>query len=156
MRWESNGRNRTGVKRPQGQDVASQVKGVFITVAEVAEVAEGAASGEPNAVAMTIYILCVGIMTAWIYAAIRPRFGPGPGTAFKASTAAWLIWSVFGFTMTYWLGILSGSEVMFGTIAAFIYMNAGGYVAAMMYQEEGSGSGASTSSAPATNEYVKN
>ena len=30
-----------------------------------------------------------GIATVWLYAAIRPRFGPGPGTAATAGLAVW-------------------------------------------------------------------
>ena len=30
-----------------------------------------------------------GIATVWLYAAIRPRFGPGPGTAVTAGLAVW-------------------------------------------------------------------
>ena len=30
-----------------------------------------------------------GIATIWLYAAIRPRFGPGPGTAATAGLAVW-------------------------------------------------------------------
>ena len=38
------------------------------------------------------------ITTVWIYAAIRPRFGPGPRTAVYAGLAAWVIGGVaFGF-----------------------------------------------------------
>jgi len=32
----------------------------------------------------------LGILLAWIYAAIRPRFGPGPRTAVKAGLAVWV------------------------------------------------------------------
>ena len=35
----------------------------------------------------------VGILLVWIYAAIRPRFGPGMGTAIKAGLVVW----AFGF-----------------------------------------------------------
>ncbi|RMI09274.1 MAG: hypothetical protein D6681_07260, partial [Calditrichaeota bacterium] len=41
-----------------------------------------------------------GIVTVWIYAAIRPRFGPGPKTAIFAGLTVWvLMWflSFFGF-----------------------------------------------------------
>ena len=31
----------------------------------------------------------VGILTTWLYAAIRPRFGPGPKTAMCAGAIAW-------------------------------------------------------------------
>lgn len=30
-----------------------------------------------------------GVFLVWLYAAIRPRFGAGPGTAVKAGLAAW-------------------------------------------------------------------
>jgi hypothetical protein len=37
-------------------------------------------------------LLCflLGILTIWLYAAIRPRFGPGPKTAVLAGTTIWL------------------------------------------------------------------
>src|SRR5258707_14773503 len=33
----------------------------------------------------------VSIALVWLYAAIRPRFGPGPATAIRAGLAAWVI-----------------------------------------------------------------
>ena len=33
----------------------------------------------------------LGLILVWLYAAIRPRFGPGPRTALIASTAVWLL-----------------------------------------------------------------
>src|ERR1700730_18235219 len=41
---------------------------------------------------MTVWILygfAWGIVAVWLYAAIRPRFGPGPGTAAKAAVVIW-------------------------------------------------------------------
>jgi hypothetical protein len=47
--------------------------------------------------------LVTGIWTMWLYAAIRPRYGPGPKTAAMAGLALWVIvamahvvWAVFG------------------------------------------------------------
>jgi hypothetical protein len=34
----------------------------------------------------------VGILMVWLYAAIRPRFGPGPKTALYAGLTAWFLW----------------------------------------------------------------
>jgi hypothetical protein len=31
----------------------------------------------------------VGVLAIWLYAAIRPRYGPGPGTAVRAGLAVW-------------------------------------------------------------------
>ena len=39
-----------------------------------------------------LYVL-VGIWTMWLYAAIRPRYGPGPKTAAVAGFAVWLLGS---------------------------------------------------------------
>ncbi len=35
-----------------------------------------------------------GIFLVWLYAAIRPRFGAGPGTAAKAGVAGWFLGSL--------------------------------------------------------------
>ena len=37
--------------------------------------------------------LVVGIWTMWLYAAIRPRYGPGPKTAALAGFAVWFFGS---------------------------------------------------------------
>jgi hypothetical protein len=37
------------------------------------------------------YDLLKGIVAVWIYASIRPRFGPGPGTALIAAIVVWLL-----------------------------------------------------------------
>jgi hypothetical protein len=33
----------------------------------------------------------MGITAVWLYAAIRPRYGPGPATAARAGIAAWIL-----------------------------------------------------------------
>ena len=38
--------------------------------------------------------LAMGIAAVWLYAAIRPRYGPGPKTAAIAGIAMWLIWGL--------------------------------------------------------------
>ena len=37
----------------------------------------------------TVITLLMGIFTVWLYAAIRPRFGPGPKTALSAGLVVW-------------------------------------------------------------------
>ena len=37
----------------------------------------------------TVITLLMGIFTVWLYAAIRPRFGPGPKTALCAGLVVW-------------------------------------------------------------------
>lgn len=45
----------------------------------------------PNAlVYFVIWALLAGIGAIWLYAAVRPRFGPGPKTALLAGLAFWI------------------------------------------------------------------
>ncbi len=53
--------------------------------------------GGAAAVWFVITDFLVGIFTIWLYAAIRPRFGPGPKTAAYAGLASWL---AFGLIFT--------------------------------------------------------
>src|SRR5262245_41141796 len=40
-------------------------------------------------VIFNVWGFLLGIAAVWIYAAIRPRYGAGPGTAIRAGLAAW-------------------------------------------------------------------
>lgn len=42
-------------------------------------------------------VLCfgIGIVAVWLYAAVRPRFGPGVATAVKVGVAVWLLAYVY-------------------------------------------------------------
>ncbi len=50
------------------------------------------AAGRPTYPALPwILHLAIGIWTMWLYAAIRPRYGPGPKTAAVAGFGLWVI-----------------------------------------------------------------
>lgn len=40
---------------------------------------------------MTTWGFLVGVAAVWLYAAVRPRFGPGPKTALYAGLATWVL-----------------------------------------------------------------
>ncbi|MGH9217810.1 MAG: hypothetical protein ACRD1W_00825 [Vicinamibacterales bacterium] len=46
-------------------------------------------------VALVVRTTALGIATVWFYAAIRPRFGPGPKTAIWAGLVVWALSYVF-------------------------------------------------------------
>ena len=48
------------------------------------------AGGEAFPVLLLILHLAIGIWAMWLYAAIRPRYGPGPKTAALAGLAVWV------------------------------------------------------------------
>jgi hypothetical protein len=79
----------------------------------------------------------LGILTVWIYAAIRPRLGPGPRTAMTAAFVAWLAahaaYASYAF-MGYYSWSLVGASSVGGLVAAL----AGGYVGARLYTESAS------------------
>ncbi len=55
------------------------------------------AFGTGQVVAFVVVTFLFGIVSIWIYAAIRPRFGPGPKTAVIAGLTMWAIgWLLIG------------------------------------------------------------
>jgi len=79
--------------------------------------------------------------TIWIYAAIRPRFGPGPRTAMYAAVASWIIGStpVAFFAAT---GMFSWGFFSAGALLALINGIVSTIVGARFYTEETVASGA--------------
>ena len=82
---------------------------------------------------LTFDFLC-GIVLLWLYASIRPRYGPGPKTAVIAGLTVWLIthlaFAAWWFTGLYSLGVVAASTVG-GLVAAV----AGGLAGCALYKE---------------------
>ena len=85
---------------------------------------------------MTLFLVGLGLVTAWLYAGLRTRFGAGPATAIKAGTAVWTCWSLFGYSITYFIGLYPGDLVAYSVIISFVFINAGALIAGKMYTEE--------------------
>lgn len=82
--------------------------------------------------------LVIGILLVWLYAAIRPRFGPGFKTAAYAALVIWLCGLLF-YSGWYLSGMMTASTYVFASLIALITLLAGAYVGGMLYKEEGSG-----------------
>jgi len=94
-----------------------------------------AALNDPKNIAWFVAIdFALGILVVWLYAAIRPRFGAGPGTAVKAGVFTWvvggLIWSFFLF-----MGLMSLGTYALGGVIALVNFVAAAWVGGMMYRE---------------------
>jgi hypothetical protein len=75
------------------------------------------------------------IATVWVYAAIRPRFGPGPKTAAYAGIASWVIGStVAGFFCV--LGLFGQDLFIAASVVALINAIVSTMVGARFYTEE--------------------
>jgi hypothetical protein len=76
----------------------------------------------------------LGILLVLTYAAIRPRFGAGAGTAVYAGLILYVATTavVFGFTM---MGLLTMGMFLKGALCAFVSVMAASLVGAAMYKE---------------------
>lgn len=87
---------------------------------------------------LVVYLICdilFGILLIWLYAAIRPRFGPGAGTAIKAVIPAWL---VSGFAYYGWvpMGMMTMGLWLSFSLVELIIMIAATCAGARFYTEE--------------------
>ncbi len=78
----------------------------------------------------------LGFVVVWTYAAIRPRFGPGPGTAIKAGLAVWFTFYVMAGASNWLMGIVSVHLYGVLLIYSLIMMLAAAYVGGMVYRED--------------------
>jgi hypothetical protein len=87
-----------------------------------------------------VFTFVIGVLLVWLYAAMRPRFGPGPRAACYAGFAVWFLawlwptvsWAAMGaLDLTTWMlvvGMLWGLvEVVLSVVAgAWLYKEAEG------------------------------
>jgi hypothetical protein len=76
----------------------------------------------------------LGILIVWVYAASRPRLGPGPRTALKAALIIWLTAHV-AYASYAFMGYYSWSLICASSIGGLVAAIAGGYVGARLYTE---------------------
>jgi hypothetical protein len=77
-----------------------------------------------------------GIVLIWIYAAIRPRFGAGVGTALMAGLAVWVVGSLIPNLSFMWFGgLFSKHLTAFTTAGALGEILIGAIAGAALYKE---------------------
>ncbi len=89
-------------------------------------------------VALTLYLLmgfAIGILVVWLYAAFRPRFGPGPKTAFTAALVTWLLWSGLGALNFLAMGAFPIHALTVGLFWALGELIVAGMLGAWLYRE---------------------
>jgi hypothetical protein len=78
----------------------------------------------------------VGILGLWLYAAIRPRFGPGPRTAVIAGLVLWLTLGFLGTAFMYPMHIVTDKMIAVSLIQMLIACPLAVAAGARMYSEE--------------------
>lgn len=87
--------------------------------------------------AWPLYAFAMGILGVWLYAAIRPRFGPGPRTAVYAGLALWLAaWGTF-LVGNMALPIFPPSMMAIGLVWGLVEMPLATVAGAWVYREDG-------------------
>ena len=79
--------------------------------------------------------LIAGIFSIWFYAAIRPRYGPGPKTAAYAGLALWLSVKLLPTLAWGWLLELPTRLVALDVVAGLVFIVAATLVGAWPYKE---------------------
>ena len=81
-----------------------------------------------------VFDFLAGILLVWLYAAIRPRFGPGPRTALLAGFMIWLITSLT-FSSLVFMGLFSLALLATSGFFSLMAALAGGYLGGWLYRE---------------------
>jgi hypothetical protein len=76
----------------------------------------------------------IGIILVWLYAAVRPRFGPGPRTAFYIAVCVWILGAIF-FSDFLLLGMMSILSYVILEVMQFLSFIVATLVGAWIYTE---------------------
>ena len=88
--------------------------------------------------AIAVFILetfVVGLITVWLYAAMRPRFGPGPKTAIMSGVAVWVLAYLYTGIAFGVLGVHSMGIVVLGVVWSLAEMIVASAVGGYLYSE---------------------
>lgn len=97
----------------------------------------GMAASMMSGNAITVYIISdfvFGLLLVWTYAAIRPRFGPGPRTAMLTALLFWILMA-FCNAPTMLMGMVSVRLWWTESFIMFVNFLIAAWVGAMIYKE---------------------
>jgi hypothetical protein len=77
-----------------------------------------------------------GILAVWLYAAIRTRYGAGPGTAIRAGCVAWALTAFLPSLGNYAVGMIPTRVLVITTIVSLVDIVIGTLAGAWLYKEE--------------------
>jgi hypothetical protein len=92
--------------------------------------------GTSQIIWLNLFGFFAGVVMIWLYAAIRPRFGPGPKTAIIAGLAVWAIGVVWPNISIMWIaGLFHPNLTIHTTLGGLVEMVAGALAGALLYRE---------------------
>jgi hypothetical protein len=82
-----------------------------------------------------VWSFVIGVLSVWLYAAIRPRYGPGPKTALRTAIAVWSFTSAtFSIAMAC-LGLFPARLMAYGAVWSLAEVIVAMLVGAWIYRE---------------------
>ena len=103
----------------------------------VAPVLEGRGMDGASIAVNVIVQFVIGILLVWLYAAMRPRFGPGMKTAVYAALVVWLCGFLFHLDW-HLVGLMSHTMYVMASVVALVQLIPSAAIGGMIYKEEGS------------------
>lgn len=97
-------------------------------------------SGSDIAIFVALTFL-LGIVLVWLYAAVRPRFGPGVGTALRVGLVAWIIMYLLWYASNLATEFFPQNLVLTAAVWGFFELPIGTAVGAWLYKEEPAAAG---------------
>ena len=87
-----------------------------------------------KAIPFIVVDFILGLVVVWTYAAMRPRFGPGPMTAILAGAVPWVAITAVMYSFTA-IGIFGAGMFLKSTCLSVITMGVGSVVGGWAYKE---------------------
>lgn len=106
--------------------------------AEFAEAMAGMNQEPPGSGAIMIFVMmafAIGILSVWLYAAIRPRFGPGARTAGCAGLTVWALGWLFPNISFLAMGFFPAKLLVIATLWSLVEVTLATVAGAWLYQE---------------------
>jgi hypothetical protein len=91
--------------------------------------------GSSATAAFVLWGFLVGIYALWLYAALRPRMGPGPRTAAFAGCAVWIMGSLLPSISAVAMHLFPRHLMAFDLVLTLVEMVVGTVIGAWLYKE---------------------
>ena len=97
---------------------------------------KGGEYGVAQIAVFNLWGFAMGVFAVWLYAAIRPRYGAGPMTAYTAAVAAWVPGYVLSTVPPAVFGMFPVRLMLIGMAVGLVELILGTHLGASFYNEE--------------------